>query len=145
MADFLAIPMEPTSITANSIAALLRPKTVCAYPGNNKELRKARRGLSGGLGVSMLCFGCATPARALSRCCALATEGGPSAIASARRNGMAGECGNRTHPALRRRVTVILKITEATRPHPPPFQSDDFDRNVSPKNDLPHDYRALDA
>jgi hypothetical protein len=63
---------------------------------------------------------------------------------------MAGECGNRTHPALRRRVTVILKITEATRPHPPPFpsydfDSDDFDRNVSPMNDLPHDYRALDA
>ena len=58
---------------------------------------------------------------------------------------MAGECGNRTHPALRRRVTVILKITEATRPHPPPFKSADFDRNVSPLKDFADDHRALDA
>ena len=49
---------------------------------------------------------------------------------------MAGECGNRTHPTLRSKVTVILKITEATRPHPPPFVSVDFDRNFSPVNDL---------
>jgi len=53
---------------------------------------------------------------------------------------MAGECGNRTHPTLLRKVTVILKITEATRPHPPPSVSAHFDRNVSPFSHLA-DYR----
>ena len=57
---------------------------------------------------------------------------------------MAGECGNRTHPTLRCRVTVILKITEATRPHPPPIHSDDFDRNFSPFDDLADDDCAVD-
>src|SRR3954468_24409644 len=53
---------------------------------------------------------------------------------------MAGECGNRTHPTLRSKVTVILKITEDTRPHPPPFASVDFDRNLSPLKDLAYCY-----
>jgi hypothetical protein len=55
---------------------------------------------------------------------------------------VAGECGNRTHPTLRSRVTVILKITEATRPHPPPRVSLDFDRNFSPFDDLADDDRS---
>jgi len=58
---------------------------------------------------------------------------------------MAGECGNRTHPTSLCKVTVILKITEATRPHPPPFPSADFDRNVSPLNDFADNHGALDA
>ena len=49
---------------------------------------------------------------------------------------VAGECGNRTHPTLLSKVAVILKITEATRPHPPPFVSLNLDRNVSPVDDL---------
>src|SRR4029079_15189104 len=57
-------------------------------------------------------------------------------------SGMAGECGNRTHPTLRSKVTVILKITEATRPHPPPFVSFHFDRNFSPISDFPNTYGA---
>ena len=57
---------------------------------------------------------------------------------------MAGECGNRTHPTLHRKVTVILKITEATRPHPPPLRSADFDRNVSPLKDLTDEDCAVD-
>ena len=55
---------------------------------------------------------------------------------------MAGECGNRTHPTLLRRVTVILKITEATRPHPPPHFSLNFDRNFSPVDDLADNRRT---
>src|SRR3954468_10681186 len=57
---------------------------------------------------------------------------------------MAGECGNRTHPTLRSKVTVILKITEATRPHPPPFASVDFDRNLSPLCDFAYCYGSSD-
>jgi hypothetical protein len=58
---------------------------------------------------------------------------------------VAGECGNRTHPTLRSRVTVILKITEATRPHPPPRVSLNFDCNFSPLDDLTDNYRPRDA
>src|SRR5256885_17133991 len=131
-------------MTPNSIAALLRPKTVCAYPGNNSELRNARRGLRGGLGV-VSAVGCAAmPARALSRCCAGSRAGIVSETISSGTSAVAGECGNRTHPAPRCRVTVILKITEATRPHPPPLHSAHFDRNFSPLNDLADYYRALD-
>src|ERR1700730_17401700 len=117
------------------------------------EVRKARRGVIGGFGVSVgaccgtCLFGAATPARALSRCCAMDTRGRnrtkPAKIAAAGR--VAGECGNRTHPTLRSRVTMILKITEATRPHPPPHVSMHFDRNFSPFDDLAHDCRSLDA
>src|SRR6266852_349960 len=152
-ADLRAIPIEPISITANSIAAWSRPKTVCAYPGMKSELRKARRGVIGGFGVSVAAgcgaavfFGAATPARALSRCCATDTRGRNRARQRKNAAGsVAGECGNRTHPTLRSRVTVILKITEATRPHPPPRVSMNFDRNFSPFDDLAHDCRSLDA
>ena len=58
---------------------------------------------------------------------------------------VAGECGNRTHLTLRSKVTVILKITEATRPHPPPLVSVDLDRNFSPLDDLANHYRSGDA
>src|ERR1700686_1617931 len=109
------------------------------------EVRKARRGVIGGFGVSVAAgcgacvfLGAAPPARALSRCCAMDTRGRnrrrQKRNAAAR--GVAGECGNRTHPTLRSRVTVILKITEATRPHPPPRVSMNFDRNFSPFDDL---------
>src|SRR5688500_8652026 len=106
------------------------------------EVRNARRGLIGGVvslgeGWPGWVPGAATPARALSRCCAAAgcekkeaTQTRPASSA------VAGECGNRTHPTLRSRVTVILKITEATRPHPPPRASLNFDRNFSPLDDL---------
>src|SRR5689334_7730723 len=105
----------------------------------------ARRGLSGGCGTVSVFGRCwaAIPARALSRSCA-ASATGPAAI-RAKSSAVAGECGNRTHPTLRRRVTVILKITEATRPHPPPLHSANFDRNFSPLNDLADDYSALDS
>src|SRR5450759_1957678 len=116
------------------------------------ELRKARRGVIGGFGVSVaagcgvFATGAAIPARALSRCCATDVRGtnrpGQSSAAASR---VAGECGNRTHPTLRSRVTVILKITEATRPHPPPRVSMNFDRNFSPFDDLAHDYRSRHA
>jgi hypothetical protein len=58
---------------------------------------------------------------------------------------VAGECGNRTHPTLLSRVALILKITEATRPHPPPVPSRDFDREISTLYDLSDDYSTLDA
>src|SRR3954468_1917535 len=57
---------------------------------------------------------------------------------------MAGECGNRTHPTLLSKVTVILKITEATRPHPPPFPLVDFDSNLSPLHYFARRHRARD-
>src|SRR4051812_29307144 len=81
------------------------------------------------------------PARALSRCCAPARHGRETDNTIRERRRVAGECGNRTHPTLLRRVTVILKITEATRLHPPPGVSFDFDRNFSPFGDFP-DFRA---
>gem|GEM_PF-2692127 len=58
---------------------------------------------------------------------------------------VAGECGNRTHPTLRSKVTVILKITEATRPHPPPAVSVNLDRNFSPVDDLANQHCSGDA
>ena len=89
-------------------------------------MRNAFRGLIGGLGVvSGTGAGCralcweGTPARALSRCCDVSCAG-ESATRDTNAARVAGECGNRTHPTLLSRVTVILKITEATRPHPPP-------------------------
>ena len=96
------------------------------------------------------CEGCdwrvAMPARALSRCWPSADCGQNGAMH--RRvvtSAVAGECGNRTHPTLRCRVTMILKITEATRPHPPPCVSLDFDRNFSPFDDLANDNRSRHA
>src|SRR6267378_4369400 len=108
------------------------------------EVRNARRGDIGGFGVVSGAVGCvacragaAIPALALSRCWALADCGQNGAAQStAATRTVAGECGNRTHPTLRSRVTVILKITEATRPHPPPRVSMDFDRNFSPFGDF---------
>src|SRR3954471_19358405 len=84
------------------------------------------------------------PTRALSRCCDMACRGGSIDAAMTTSSGkMAGECGNRTHPTLRCKVTVILKITEATRLHPPPL-SLNFDRNFSPVDDLADDCRPRD-
>src|SRR2546423_4414993 len=131
-------------MTPNSIAALLRPKTVCAYPGINSELRNASRGLSGGVGVVSAAGCAAMPARALSRCCAGSRAGAAKVTITNGTSAVAGECGNRTHPTPRCRVTVILKITEATRPHPPPLHSEHFDRNVSPKNDLANYHGTVD-
>src|SRR5882672_5271560 len=107
----------------------------------------------GGFGVSVAAgcgsggfFGAETPARALSRCCATEARGmNTEKQKKAAAPSVAGECGNRTHPTLRSRVTVILKITEATRPHPPPRISMNFDRNFSPFGDLTNDCRSLDA
>src|SRR2546430_15945343 len=117
----------------------------------SSEVRKARRGLIGGLRVVSVAvswggFGPAMPARELSRCCASAGRGQNDAkqrrIATKE---LAGECGNRTHPTIRCKVTVILKITEATRLHPPPRVSIDFDRNFSPFDDLSDDHGSGDA
>ena len=117
------------------------------------DVRNARPGVIGGRGVvSDGDAGCdcvfwgATPARALSRCCA-GLERGASEITqiSSAVSGVAGECGNRTHPTLLSKVTVILKITEATRPHPPPLVSVDLDRNFSPLDDFANQYRSADA
>jgi hypothetical protein len=90
--------------------------------------------------------GAAIPTRPLSRCCASLTPG-TSEIAqkSTTARDVAGECGNRTHPTLRRKVTVILKITEATRPHPPPLVSLNLDPNISPVDDLANQHCAGDA
>ena len=114
-------------------------------------MRNARRGDIGGFGVvstgattGFVRGGGAMPARAVSRCCADILAAGTQRISSVAR-AMAGECGNRTHPTLRSRVTVILKITEATRPHPPPRVSMNFDRNFSSLDDLSHDYRSRNA
>ena len=62
-------------------------------------------------------------ATAVSGRCARASDGmrQNSATISADTIDMAGECGNRTHPARLGRVTPVLKTGEATRPHPPPF------------------------
>ncbi|MEA2706822.1 MAG: hypothetical protein QOH22_1610 [Gemmatimonadaceae bacterium] len=77
------------------------------------------------------------PTRPLSRCWASLTRGVSDTVQSnTTASEMAGECGNRTHPTLRSKVTVILKITEATRPHPPPSASLNLDRRVSPVDDL---------
>jgi hypothetical protein len=138
------MPIDPTSMIVKSIAARSRPNTLCAYPGSKSEVTNARRGLIGGRGVESgrdvgcACVpGTAMPARALSLCCARAERGtSESTQNSANASEMAGECGNRTHPTLRGKVTVILKITEATRPHPPPLFSVDLDRNFSPVDDL---------
>src|SRR6476469_11008882 len=106
--------------------------------------RNARRGVMGGLGVVSArtgwacCGGALIPALALSRCCAADSDGTEQSKSRETRR-MAGECGNRTHPTLRSRVTVILKITEATRPHPPPRVSLNFDRNFSPFGDFADD------
>src|SRR5450759_577834 len=116
------------------------------------EVRNARRGVIGGFGVSVAAgggtfvTGAAIPARALSRCCATDARGRNRVRPkSAAARPVAGECGNRTHPTLRSKVTVILKITEATRPHPPPRVSVNFDRNFSPFDDLADDYRSRHA
>src|SRR5712675_1510177 len=117
------------------------------------DVRNALRGVIGGFGVVSGALGCAAwrdgtaiPALALSRCWAIADCGqnGARQRKVATRT-VAGECGNRTHPTLRSRVTVILKITEATRPHPPPRVSMNFDRNFSPFDDLAHDDRSCHA
>src|SRR5687768_3394785 len=142
------MPMAPTSTTANNCAARFRPNTVCAYPGSTSEVRNARRGLIGGpLIVSVGVWGVpaagrvpATPTRALSFRCPCAYAGMP-ARRPTRTRAMAGECGNRTHPTLLGRVTVILKITEATRPHPPPC-SNDLDRNISPFDHFTDDHSS---
>src|SRR6266550_3159702 len=107
------------------------------------DVRNARRGVIGGFGAGS---GAAIPALALSRCWAFADceQNGATQRRVAART-VAGECGNRTHPTLRSRVTVILKITEATRPHPPPCVSMDFDRNFSPFGDFADDSRSRDA
>src|SRR5687767_2944207 len=140
------MPIAPTSTTANNSAARFRPNTVCAYPGSTSEVRNARRGLIGGpLIVSVGVCGVpaagrvpATPTRALSLRCPCACAGMP-ARRPTRTRAMAGECGNRTHPTLLGRVTVILKITEATRPHPPP-RSMHLDRNISPFDHFADDH-----
>src|SRR5437762_12028176 len=114
----------------------------------SSEVRNARRGLNGGLGVVSGAVGCGfcdfaagMPTRALSRCWASADCGQHGARQTrVSTRVMAGECGNRTQPTLRCKVTVILKITEATRLHPPPPASMNFDRNFSPFNDLADDY-----
>src|SRR5688572_23995871 len=140
------MPIAPTSTTAKSSAALFRPNTVWAYPGRTRDVRNARRGLIGGrltesvvaCGVTAAGAGRGTPTRALSVCCARAGKG-DIARKPSRTTEMAGECGNRTHPTLLGRVTVILKITEATRPHPPPCSSD-LDRNISPFDHFADDH-----
>src|SRR5216110_3176875 len=112
------------------------------------EVRNARRGVIGGFLVvsgAVRCCGWAwavIPARALSRCCASMRFGANVTGQRTKSSELAGECGNRTHPTLRRKVTVILKITEATRPHPPPLFSLNFDRNFSPVDDLADDCRS---
>src|SRR3954463_5832228 len=106
------------------------------------EVRNARRAVIGGLRVVSVgvgwvrSAGAAIPARALSRCCALAGRASVAPRMTSEIRRVAGECGNRTHPTLRSRVTVILKITEATRLHPPPIVSLNFDRNLSPSGDF---------
>src|SRR2546423_1738588 len=119
----------------------------------SSEVRNARRGLNGGLRVVSGAVGCGLcrfapvmPARALSRCCASADCGQKGARQTrVTTRVMAGECGNRTHPTLRCKVTVILKITEATRLHPPPRASTNFDRNFSPVDDFADDGRSCNA
>src|SRR5438552_114451 len=119
----------------------------------SSEVRKARRGLIGGFRVVSGGVGCevrdlevAMPTRALSSCCVLADSGknGAKQRRVATRE-VAGECGNRTHPTLRGKVTVILKITEATRLHPPPRVSMNFDRNFSPFDDLADEHGSGNA
>src|SRR5438045_9487833 len=110
----------------------------------SSEVENDRRGVIGGFGVVSGAVGCvaglvgaAIPARVLSRGWARDPPGSTAERQrSATLSEVAGECGNRTHPTLRSRVTVILKITEATRPHPPPSVSLNFDRNFSPFDDL---------
>lgn len=43
-----------------------------------------------------------------------------TAVSSVSSTAVAGECGNRTHPTRRNRVTPVLKTGETTRPHPLP-------------------------
>src|SRR3954471_10528464 len=98
--------------------------------------------VSGWVGAVAALRAGAIPARTVSRCCA-STRIGKTQKSIAVQSEMAGECGNRTHPALLSKVAVILKITEATRPHPPPVPSRDFDREFSTLYDLSDDYGTL--
>jgi hypothetical protein len=100
--------------------------------------------VSAGVAAVLVLWAGEIPARAVSRCCACAVaEATHSRVVAA--NTMAGECGNRTHPALLSKVAVILKITEATRPHPPPSASRNFDREFSTRDNLSDNYCAIDA
>ena len=73
-----------------------------------------------------------TPERALSARCACAADGrlADNAI-NEQTSIVAGECGNRTHPARPGRVTPVLKTGEATRPHPPPCSVNHNRKSVS--------------
>src|SRR5207248_10746692 len=92
----------------------------------------------------LLCWE-AMPARAGCCCCASAGRGDTSRKQIGKSSEVAGECGDRTHPNLPSNVTVILKVTEATRAHPPPRFSLNFDRNFSPVDDLADDCRSGSA
>src|SRR5687767_659060 len=85
-------------------------------------------------GLQSVFAGCAATAAvaAVSTRCACAVSGASAAAKKTASAGsaVAGECGNRTHPARLGRVTPVLKTGEATRPHPPPFSSFNHDSNV---------------
>src|SRR5688572_22454179 len=169
--DLSAIPIEPTSVAMNSAAAFGRRSWYCASPGTSSERIRAARGESGTRqsgcgcctspamttlgtlgggggrlpgGLQSVLAGCA--ATAVSTRCACAI-GGASAVAkktASAGSAVAGECGNRTHPARLGRVTPVLKTGEATRPHPPPFLSVNHDSNVLSLEHFADIHRSFD-
>src|SRR5687768_11561579 len=86
----------------------------------SSDCRNARPGAIGAPLGATFSSGGSTEVATVSPCCATAGDAIDAASRIASSAALAGECGNRTHPARLSRVTPVLKTGEATRPHPPP-------------------------